>query len=220
MPTPQTLVIIDPATRTAEVECYEEIAHRAAPLSSSYHLPALEGMSSLQGLERTDAIIILGSGASVYDDLPWQRPLNEWVYERMEAGVPTLGICYGHQMLAHIYGAPVDLLWDGHKEKGVRQVKLHSERLGLRDQEGPLTVSHREGVTQCPSKFRVFATSPACSIDGIEHRILPIWGVQPHVEAVDGFVRNNEIRVTDPEATFAYGYRFIDAFLNFVLSNG
>ena len=56
-------------------------------------------------------------------------------------------------------------------------------------------------------------------IDGIEHHTLPIWGVQPHVEAVHGFLSNNEIELTDHDDVFDFGYRFIDAFLRFAATN-
>jgi GMP synthase-like glutamine amidotransferase len=214
----QNLLIVDPATRVAETECFDAIAERAMGLIPSYHLPAIQDMSSLTSQETPAGIIVLGSGASVYDDLPWQAPLHAWTRAQMLSGVPTLGICYGHQMIAHIFGAPVELLWDGHKEKGARQVTAASSRLGLEEATGPLAVSHREGVVECPDNFSVFAWSDDVTIDGIEHATLPVWGVQPHVEAVDGFLKNNGIAVPNPDKTFRYGYRFIDAFLALVMN--
>ena len=207
------VVVIDPATHTAEIECFEAIAHRPGVRDASYHRPALDGMNSLEETATPDAVIILGSGASVYDELPWQRPLNMWARATMDAGIPTLGICYGHQMIAHLFGAPIELLWDGQKVKGQRTVRIQSERLDLANDEGPLAVSHREGVTECPAGFRVCATSSDVRIDALEHHALPIWGVQAHVEAVPAFLMNNNVTLSDPDAVFEFGYRIIDAFL-------
>ena len=101
---PYHVVVIDPAMRVPELDCFNQIA-RSAKCWTSYHLPALHGFDSLEQLanERIDGVVILRSGASVYDNLPWQAPLLEWVRTQALDGIPTLGLCYGHQMIAHAF---------------------------------------------------------------------------------------------------------------------
>ena len=72
----QTIAVIDPGTRVPELDCYNRIS-RHSPLPTSYHLPAQHGIDSLVRVQDlTVGVIILGSGASVHDDEPWQKALN------------------------------------------------------------------------------------------------------------------------------------------------
>jgi GMP synthase (glutamine-hydrolysing) len=54
-----------------------------------------------------DACVVTGSRASVYWDQPWIGELKEWVGDAVEAGLPFLGVCYGHQLLADVLGGRV-----------------------------------------------------------------------------------------------------------------
>ena len=209
------LAVIDPATHRPELDCYNQIS-LSVDAQTSYHLPALAGMESLERLERTppDGIILLGSGASVHDELPWQRPFHRWIYERALGGVPLLAICYGHQLLAHLFRGRVELLWEGEKVRGRRSVRISSSRLLPEPLSGPLIVSHREGVTVAPEGFKVIGVSDAVAIDAIEHEQLPLWGFQPDIEATEDFLRGNQIPLEAQSCrpAFNLGERLLRAF--------
>ncbi|RME02924.1 MAG: hypothetical protein D6812_05665, partial [Deltaproteobacteria bacterium] len=51
-----------------------------------------------------DAYLITGSSASVYEDLPWLPPLSACVRRLFAEGRKIVGICFGHQLLAHALG--------------------------------------------------------------------------------------------------------------------
>lgn len=106
--------------------------------------------------ERTDydAIVISGSASSVYDKEPWIEGLAEQTRRWADADVPILGICFGHQVVAHALGGRVEKNPKGW-EVGTHQVSLTPE--GERDPlfEGlssPLTVmeSHQDIVVEPP----------------------------------------------------------------------
>lgn len=51
--------------------------------------------------------IITGSHAMVTDRPAWSEALAGWLREAVPTGLPVLGICYGHQLLAHALGGEV-----------------------------------------------------------------------------------------------------------------
>ena len=93
--------IIDPGTRTPEIDCFNYMVAQT-PLKLTYHLPALYGSDSLKTWDNPRGIIILGSGASPTEKSLWQTQLASWLQQQWQRDVATLGICYGHQLIAHM----------------------------------------------------------------------------------------------------------------------
>jgi GMP synthase (glutamine-hydrolysing) len=208
------IAVIDPALRVAELDCFNAMARRST-LPLSYHLPALQNCRSLEVAEPgISGIVILGSGASVHDGHPWQAELIDWLRPQLNK-TPVLGLCYGHQLLAHIYGGSVELLWDGDKARGLRRVFLEPHPLWGNSLDGEFVVSHREGVTRCPAEFEVVGASPEVAIDAIAHQHKPIWGFQPHIEATAAFMTNNGIDGPRTPEVFGPGNRLVGRFLDY-----
>jgi GMP synthase (glutamine-hydrolysing) len=55
----------------------------------------------------TSAFVITGSAAYVPDREPWVLRTEAWLRTVVEAGTPTFGICFGHQLLAQALGGEV-----------------------------------------------------------------------------------------------------------------
>lgn len=57
--------------------------------------------------EGVAAIVITGSAANVPEREPWMLRTEAWLRDAVGAGVPVLGICFGHQILAQALGGEV-----------------------------------------------------------------------------------------------------------------
>jgi GMP synthase (glutamine-hydrolysing) len=128
---------------------------------------------------RPRALVLSGGPASVYAaGAPRVDP------GLFELGVPTLGICYGMQLMAQELGGTVERT--GVSEFGKTDVRAEPESalfagLGA-EQTG--WMSHRDSVTAPPCGARVTAGSPAAPIAAFEHSERGLYGVQFHPEVV------------------------------------
>jgi len=124
------------------------------------------------------ALILSGGPASVYaDNAPRVDP------RIFELGIPTLGICYGMQLMALDLGGRVDRT--GVSEFG--KTELHAEEsLLFRDtpEEQTVWMSHRDSVVAPPEGSRVVAGSPSTPIAAFESVERRLYGVQFHPEVV------------------------------------
>jgi GMP synthase (glutamine-hydrolysing) len=124
------------------------------------------------------ALILSGGPASVYaDDAPRvDRKL-------FELGIPTLGICYGAQLMALELGGAVDRT--GVSEFGKTPLEAQGGRLfeGTPDEQG-VWMSHRDTVTRAPEGAEVVATSPSTPVAAFESPERKLYGVQFHPEVV------------------------------------
>jgi GMP synthase (glutamine-hydrolysing) len=125
------------------------------------------------------AMILSGGPASVYaEHAPKMDPA---VFDQ---GVPTLGICYGAQLLA--------LELEGRVERtGVSEfgkTELHVDGGGELFRDLPLDqtcwMSHRDTVTAPPAGARTVAGSPSTPVAAFEDETRRVYGVQFHPEVV------------------------------------
>lgn len=213
------LLVIDPGIIRPEIETFNLVS-RLCAIPVTYHLPALEGMESIWEAERTGTCVgavLLGSSASVREQRDWQVEIIDWVRNKMSPTFPILGICYGHQLLAYMHGAPVVEV--GKKHVGFRNVKVKKdERLKIEDQEVPLFVLHGDKVDAIPKDFELFASSDVIPIDGLRHKKFPIWSFQPHVDATAAFAVNCSFTEKDKFPQLASGNALLKKFLDYLMT--
>ncbi len=152
------------------------------------------------------AVVVMGSRASVRDDVPWLRDLRAWLSPIVTGTVPLplLGICFGHQLIAAVAGAPVGRVHpDGHEERGIQECRFADCRLVPGGGTLRVVASHGEEAKSVPAGFRAVARRPAVEIDALEHESLPIFGVQFHPEAGASFLRTRSIP-EDPRESRAF----------------
>jgi GMP synthase (glutamine-hydrolysing) len=195
------LWIVDPAVHTAEEQGVRELLEDW-PGSSRVFRPGLEhgdGPKPGSGYA-ADAVVVLGSSASVHDRLDWAAALADWLLPIVDGrrAIPLLGVCYGHQLVAHLAGGAVEFMNERHdKWAGVETTVLQGSRVWPGRHELRVVVSHREHVTRLPLGYRVIASRPSVPVDGMEHEQLPICCFQFHPEAREEFASRSGI---DPAA--------------------
>ena len=142
---------------------------------TAFHCPSGE----LPAEYTYDGFVVTGSWASVYWDREWIDGLKAWVSEAIEAGLPGLGVCYGHQLLAAATGGRVEPM-DGY-ELGYRTVDHDGESRLLDGLDGQLTVftTHGDRVVEPPPGATVFARNDY-GIQGFRRG--RVFGVQFHPE--------------------------------------
>lgn len=142
--------------------------------------------------DRISGIVISGSLSNVTQHEPWMEDEAAWVREAVNAEVPLLGICFGHQMLAYALGGQVADNAHG-PEMGtviVHLTKRAQDDFLFMGMPSPLAVqaSHGQSVTRLPAGAILLA--------GNEHdgnhafRVGECaWGLQFHPEYDAGLTR-------------------------------
>lgn len=127
-----------------------------------------------------DALLLTGSRADAFGDEPWVQTLRRRVRQRLDAGQRLLGVCFGHQLVAHCLGAPV-----ARAPQGWGQGRM------VYDWQGPayavpggtlaLYASHQDQVLALPPGATLLASSAHCPVAAyaIGQQVLC---VQPHPE--------------------------------------
>lgn len=130
-------------------------------------------------------VVVTGSGAMVTDRLEWSETTARWLRRAVDADIPLLGVCYGHQLLAHALGGRVGYNPHG-REMGTVQVRHAPESHGdpLLDAL-PSTfqaqATHLQTVLEPPRDAKVLAHSSLDACQAV--RFAPrAWGLQFHPE--------------------------------------
>lgn len=67
----------------------------------------VEAGEALPSFDAFAGVIVSGSAAMVTERQEWSERTAAWLADAVQAGLPVLGICYGHQLLAHALGGTV-----------------------------------------------------------------------------------------------------------------
>lgn len=129
--------------------------------------------------------VLTGSHAMVTERLAWSERTAAWLPTVVAAGVPVLGICYGHQLLAHALGGRVGPT-PGGREFGTTEIVLHetahTDRLfSSLPARMSAHVSHAQSALELPPG----AVCLAASARDAHHAFrigTSAWGVQFHPE--------------------------------------
>jgi GMP synthase (glutamine-hydrolysing) len=131
----------------------------------------------MQELKGVKGIILSGGPQSVNDDTAIKY--NEYVFK---LNVPILGLCYGHQLIAYHFNGQVQA--GKVKEYGLATLNKAGENILLdkfKDSE-QVWMSHGDSVSKIPFGFKVIARTKDCTVAGMAHDELKLYGLQFHPE--------------------------------------
>ena len=104
-----------------------------------------------------------------------------------DSGVPTFGICLGHQLLGLAYGGKTAKMPYGHRGGNHPVRDLRSGHVLITTQNhGFSVVGSEAGVPGAPELEVTHLNLNDGSVEGIRHRTLPVFAVQYHPEAAPG----------------------------------
>jgi GMP synthase (glutamine-hydrolysing) len=188
------------------VDCYVE----SRPASLEVFLPRNDHPFELVAAARgplealpTDAspyasILFTGSAAHVLDGAPWSERLAALVRSAAQHRTPTLGVCFGHQLLAYALFGAAAIQRSPTPEYGWKDIELlydddslaRATRRASCLNPGSATTfrcftSHKDELAPHfpgKEKLRITARSTTCPIEAFEHHHLPLRGIQFHPE--------------------------------------
>lgn len=150
------------ARRVRELNVYCEI-------HPYYHIPTI-------GPE-TKAVILSGSPCSVREE---GAPVVD--LSGIRGRIPVLGICYGAQLMASLFGGNVEA--SAHREYGraLLQTVADNALLAGLDHEGQVWMSHGDTITQLPTGATLLASTSSVRVAAYKFDGEETYGIQFHPE--------------------------------------
>jgi carbamoyl-phosphate synthase small subunit len=109
------------------------------------------------------------------------------IRELAESGLPTFGICLGHQLLSLAFGGQTEKLPYGHRGGNHPVREFATERVLITSQNHGFAV---RGTTKVVSGAKALEVTHRNlnddTVEGVRHRELPVFAVQYHPEASPG----------------------------------
>ena len=137
----------------------------------------------------TDDVLDMAPEAVVLSPGPG-RPENAGIMcdliEQVAGRIPMLGVCLGHQAIAQVYGARI----------GYAPTLMHGKTSEIKHDDSvlyagipsPFTATRYHSLVVEPKslsrKFKVTARTPEGVIMGIQHKEMPLYGLQFHPESI------------------------------------
>ncbi len=143
------------------------------------HDISVEDVKLLNEKFNVKGLILSGGPSSVFDA---NAPKID--ARILDLGLPILGLCYGHQLIAHLTGGrvgPAEV-----REYGVAYATIEKSLgvlKGLSKRE-KVWMSHSDVVFSLPPEFEILAHTENCPVAAFMHKEKPIYGLQWHPEVI------------------------------------
>ncbi len=139
------------------------------------------GGDALPDLDGVDGLLVSGSRYDAFDPAPWIGAVASLLRDAYTRNVPTVGICFGHQLIAHALGGRVERA-SGGWGVGVHQAELTGHGRQTLTPAAPFALihSHQDQVLELPPGGRVLASASHVPIAALQ--VGSLLGFQGHPE--------------------------------------
>ena len=166
---------------------YFDMFERLLPIADLVRYDTINGTLPAAP-DECDGWVVTGSRHSVYEDLGWIKALGAFIAEIHAARASFVGICFGHQALAHFTGG--------------RTAQADGWGVGAHDmttgEPARLLYMHQDQVVDLPTDSLVLGTTDHCrnAVIQVGPRML---GIQAHpefpAEYVEALLHAREARI-------------------------
>ncbi|MDF1540867.1 MAG: glutamine-hydrolyzing GMP synthase, partial [Candidatus Thorarchaeota archaeon] len=157
------------------------IARRCRELGVFAQIVPQEQLLQFERSPQIKGVILSGGPRTAgEDDIGY--PFRENLNALQKHGIPVLGICFGHQLIALASGASLDS--GGNPEYGSTEIQIENDQSILKgiDSKQRVWMSHSDQVSSLPSTMTILATSGDGHIAAFEDTENKRYGVQFHPE--------------------------------------
>ncbi len=130
-------------------------------------------------LKGRSGLIVSGGPSSVYE--PGSPSVDPAIFG---TGAGVLGICYGHQLMAHLLGGQVRKGERGEYGLAILEQVEPNPLLAGVPERSQVWMSHRDSVVSLPPGFRLLARTANCAVAAMGDPARRLYGVQFHPEVV------------------------------------
>ncbi len=117
---------------------------------------------------------------------PRESGLSNDIIRTFGSRIPMLGVCLGHQCIAHTFGGEVVVNY--RMMHGKTSLIRHNSRDLFKDMPNPFAATRYHSLVlkrdTVPDCLEITADTEEGEIMGVRHKTLPIWGVQFHPESI------------------------------------
>lgn len=153
-----------------------------------------------------EGYVITGSPAGVYDDLPWIAALEGWL-RTAPAHTRLVGICFGHQAMAHAYGGAVEKSAKGWGVGLMEYAVVGREPWMDEALSVAIPASHQDQVVAQPPNTVVTIASEFAPLAGLNWRDRAAISLQCHPEFTPAYakalIEQRRDRLPDPDGAIA-----------------
>lgn len=154
----------------------------------------VKDVRSKKDLSGYDAVILSGSSHRGYNNTTHRH-----ILDNVADDAYVIGVCHGHQSLAHLHGSKIEKLHDNEFQSGYHKIKVtrDNEAFGKKGDELEVFKKHQYGVTKLGDNLEAIAVGtpkdkqgrnyikggkPVEIIEAFKHRSKNIYGIQGHPE--------------------------------------
>ena len=140
----------------------------------------VEGMDFPASIHDADGWLITGSRHGVYEGHAFIAPLESFIRDAMAAGLPVVGICFGHQIMAQAMGGTI-ARFPGGWAVGAQVYDMDGQALTL-------NAWHQDQVIIPPDGARTIGSNAFCPHAALAYGDTGL-SVQAHPEFDDTFIQ-------------------------------